>query len=261
MIASTRYTRASRDAQANRTGRLGCALVILLISSTACDEPTAPSSPRVDWWYVSVGTPTRWDGRYLLVVGEQGWVHVTCFRHDVGTRCRASIRSSDSRVVSVISTSDNATLMGRAAGRADINVTVEGRTESVPVEVITEPLRVDILKVTLVRPDLWCPACEAFWEGDGKLARLVVPLKGSIALTVSADRDGKPAIVPKTIESSAASVDAAEGCRPEELDPNCDVHSDVWISGVALGSATVTARAHGASTSFVVEVVPAETPG
>jgi Bacterial Ig-like domain (group 2) len=205
---------------------------------------------------MGVSTSEREPNRALMVVGEEGHARVDAYSEEgLGVTLRAgdvTYTSSSPAVVRITDLGTEARLEALAPGSARISATVGQVVDTAHIAVIAEPLPLDGLRVTLVEQWNDLPAES---DSSSSLRWIEVPIGQSGALTIVGLRGGVEVTLPWEITSSDSTVVlAAPNCRPRTIDPNCDVFSDAWLTGVAAGQATITTSARNVTSSFLAEV-------
>jgi hypothetical protein len=230
---------------------------------TACGSSHEPS--RVVTGLSLVVHSSEWEAdRNLMVVGENGSAGVQAYTRDgcfFGEPCEISVdvelRSSDPGVVSLLQervrTPGDVDLVAHAPGTATVTVTTDDLTKSKRVDVVTAPLPLDAIQVTL-GSDL-----PVQYDASYSVTWVEVPVGQFGALVFTGHRPGAYVWgIPYQISSSAAGVASVMlGCRPASVDPQCDTFSDAWIMGVAPGDAQITVSGRNISTSFTAHVIEA----
>ena len=227
----------------------------------ACDDSTIALGPEVTVTgvHMAVSTSETWGTRKLMIVGEEGsFVSVSCsYSHGRGGACdpEPSFVSSAPAIVSVHPSGARATLRAHAPGMAVITARVANITSNITIHVVSDPLPIDDLWVSLTQPAHWCPACQVSYDPTGRLETILMPISGALPFNMRATREGEHV----TLRSELASTDEgvaypSKDCRPRALDPDCGVHSPNWVSALSPGTATVSVTAVNLTVSFGVEV-------
>jgi len=240
-------------------------LALAAVILTGCGSSHEPSR-AVSELYLTVYSSEREDNRNLMVVGESGSARVVTDTRDgclIEAPCQITVdvelRSSAPDVVSLLQervrTPGDVALVAHAPGTATVTVTADGLTKSQRVDVVTAPLPLDAIQVTLTN---WNELPHQY-DASYSLTWVEVPVGQFGALVFTGRRNGAFVWgIPYQISSSAAGVASVMlGCRPPSVDPQCDTFSDAWIKGVAPGDATITVSGRNVSTSLTAHVVEA----
>lgn len=248
---------------------------VVLIGCGSSDGPSTPVS-RLSL----VVHSSEWEAdRNLVVVGEDASAEIETVTDEgclFGEFCPISadveLRSSDPTVISPLQQRVRApatvALVAHAPGTATVTVTTDGLTESKRIDVVSEPLPLDAIQVTLV--SVWNDL-PVQYDPSHTLTWVEVPTGQYAALEIRALRNGAEVFgVPIAISEYAPNVALTSvGCRAVRVDPQCDVYSDGWILGVTPGDAEITVAGRylcgttdpsctSTSTSFTAHVVESQ---
>jgi hypothetical protein len=184
-------------------------------------------------------------------VGEVGTAEASFYAGgDYIVGLDATIRSSDPSVVRV----SGGGLTAVRAGSATISAEGCGLTDQGSVAVSAAPLPIEALEV--FRISGW-PGT-ATNDSTGNLALLILPVGESSALGIQAIRDGEPVfgsgLRPTFASSNTAVAEGMANCRPPEVDPTCNVFSDGWITGRAVGTVEMRVTVRNITRTFQVQV-------
>jgi hypothetical protein len=207
----------------------------------------------------------EWEAdRSLVVVGENASAEIEtetdegCLS-DVPCPISADVelRSSDPDVLSPLQqrvrAPANVALVAHAPGTATVTVTTDGLTESRRVDVVTDPLPLDAIQVTLLSAWNDLPVQ---YDASNSLTWVEVPAGQYGALEIVSLRSGAEVFgIPISISSYPYVIaQATTGCRPVRVDPQCVHVGDAWIWGVTPGDAQITVSGRNISTSFTAHV-------
>jgi hypothetical protein len=215
------------------------------------DSCTSLLFGRVDDLSLELTTSERSASRNFMVVGEVGraWARFYAGGTSIGVP-DATFRSSDASVVRV--TSETLTAVG--AGSATILAEGCGLSDQVAVEVSAAPLPIDALRVN------WVPGWPGTATNDptGNLVLLALPVGESAPLVIQAIRHGEwvfgGALRPTLASSNTAVAEIMANCRPPEVDPDCGVYSDAWITGRGAGTVEMRVTVRNLTWSLQVQV-------
>ncbi len=231
---------ASYNAGARWPLLLGTALVV------ACRSGVEPQrEPTISSQYIWFDTPES-DALlgHVLVIGDSGTASALSYTNDcvLEGSCRATptleFRSSNPSVVVPAYWRGRGPVRFYAIAPGQARVTFGDST--VLVTVVKEPLPIDYIFIHSGFP--LDSVISEVGDSTGNLVQVVLPVHGYAAVWPSAQRSGRfVSISSWTFESSDSSVAwPSRYCRPESVDPRCEVASQYWITGLAAGTATVT---------------------
>jgi hypothetical protein len=239
-------------------------LALTAVLLTGCGSSNEPSSPVTQLSLVVHSAEWQSD-RNLVVVGENAFAEVKTATDEgclTGVPCTISadveLRSSHPAVVSPLEqrvrAPANVALVAHAPGTATVTATTNGLTESKRVDVVTAPLPLDAIEVTLVTAWNDLPTQ---YDASHSLTWVEIPVGQYGALEVAALRSGAEVFgIPISISfNSSVVAQATAGCRPVRIDPQCSVFSDGWVWGVTPGDAPITVSGRNISTSFTAHVI------
>jgi hypothetical protein len=184
----------------------------------------------------------------LMLVGKRGgadwlaytnecWLDAPC-----PAQVTAELRSSDSSVVTPAlqrGRGPQLFFFAMAPGQAYVKLSAQRFKDSILVTVVSEPLPLDDIYVNSGSPA--DSVLQLQRDSTGNLVGVVLPVRGYAAVWAQGRRAGYQVGMNWTVESSDSAVVAAtRNCRPATVDPQCNVVSAGWITGLTPGSATVT---------------------
>jgi hypothetical protein len=233
--------------------RIARALTAVMLAG--CGSSDGPSSAVTGLSLVVQSAESEAD-RSLVVVGENASAQIATetdqgclFVSPCPISADVELRSSDPDVLSLqqrVRAPATVALVAHAPGTATVTVTVDGHTESRRVDVITAPLPLDAIRVTLVTAWNDLPAQ---YDASGTLTSVELPRGQYAALEIVALRSGTVVFgVPIHVSPYASNppvTEATVNCRPTRVDIHCDVYSDVWIYGMAPGDDQITVWGRG----------------
>jgi hypothetical protein len=238
------------------------ALALTAVMLTGCGSSGEPS--RAVTRLSLVVHSSEWEAdRSLVVVGENASAEIETvteegclFEVPCPISADVELRSSDPDVLSLqqrVRAPANVALVAHAPGTVTLTVTTDGLTESKRVDVVTAPLPLDAIQVTLVTAWNDLPVQ---YDASHSLTWVEVPRGEYAALEIATLRSGAEVFgVPTSISFSPSAVaQATSNCRPVRADPQCQVYSDGWILGITPGDAQITVHGRNISTSFTAHV-------
>jgi hypothetical protein len=232
--------------------RIGLALTAVMLTGCASNEEPSRAVTRLSL----VVHSSEWEAdRNLVVVGESAAAEIETETDEgclVDVPCPISsdveVRSSDPDVVSPLQqrvrTPANVALVAHAPGTATVTVTTDGLTESRRVDVVTAPLVLDAIQVTLVTAWNDLPVQ---YNASHSLTWVEVPAGEYGALEIVALRSGAEVFgvsIYITVNPYLV-AQATTGCRPVRIDPDCLHVGDAWIWGETPGDAQITVWGRG----------------
>ena len=239
------------------------ALALTAVILTGCGSGGEPSS-GVTRLSLDVRS-SEWEAdRSLMVVGENASVQIGTETDEgclIEPPCSVSadveLRSSDPDVLSLhprVRAPANVPVVAHAPGTVTVTATADGLTESRRVDVVTAPLPLDAIRVTLVAAWNDLPV---EYDASNSLRSVEVPADDYGALEVVASRSGAIVFgIPISITSSNPLITLGSiDCRAARHDQQCGVHSDAWVFGVTPGDAQITISVRNTSTTFTAHVV------
>jgi hypothetical protein len=220
----------------------------------------------------------EWEAeRNLVVVGEDASAEIATVTEEgclfvvpCPISAEVEVRSSNPDVLSPqqqrVRAPATVALVAHAPGTATVTVTTDGLTQSKRVDVVTAPLPLDAIRVSVVTAWKDLPA---EYDASHNLTRVEVPRGEYAAFEVVALRSGVEVFGVPISSSSHPSMVALSsiGCRAVRSDPQCEVYSDAWVLGITPGDAQITvfgpyvcssadpASCTATSTSFTAHVV------
>lgn len=200
-----------------------------------------------------------------MLVGENGSAQVETYTRDncvvepvpCSNSADVEIRSSDPAVVSAsrqrVRSPTTVVLVANGPGTATLTATADGFTKSRRIDVVSAPLPLDAIRVTL-RPGIDLPAQ---YDPRGSLMALEATAGGTVELHLMALRGEVVVVSGLTVQvsSSAPEIVSLTDCSPSTTP--CEVKDRAGIMGVSAGDAEITVSARNVTTGFIVHVVPA----
>lgn len=232
------------------------------------DRPPTPRSYPDVQMYLSAFTPDGNATRYMLAVGDTGYVHPNA-SYGCGApfgypnlRCDINdgeivVRIADEQVATFLRIPDYSgrAFVAKAPGTIQISASVSGlvsTAERVVVDVVAVVPPVDSIRV---RRFAWDTSSNVVVDAAGNLLSATLPGGGgSVSTRVIAFRGGDSTVyLPVTTESSDPAVAemtifCSFGTR------GCHSSKHTRVKGVAPGAATVTVRGRNQQYSFLVTV-------
>ena len=242
------------------------ALALTAVLLTGCGSSNAPTN-AVSQLSLEVHS-SEWEAdRDLVVVGENAFAEIKTVTDEgclsdgpCAISADAELRSSNPDVVSLVErvrTPANVPLVAHAPGTATVTATTDGLTQSRRVDVVSSPLPLDAIRVTLVTAWNDLPVQ---YDASQSLTSVEIPVGEYGALEVVPLRGGAEVFgIPISISfNSSVVAQATAGCRPVRVDPQCSVFSDGWVWGVTPGDAPITVFGRNISTTFTAHVVESQ---
>jgi hypothetical protein len=242
----------------------GVVVGLLAGTFTGCGADFQPSE-RVSALDLHVFTE-EWEGeRSIMLLGEKGSAHVETYARDncvvepvpCPNSADVEIRSSDPAIVSAsrqrVRSPADVALVANGPGTATLTATADGFTKSRRIDVVSTPLPLDAMRVTL-RPGIDLPAqydlggsLTALEARAGETVELhLMPLRGEVVVVSG---------LSVQLSSSAPGIVSLADCSPSSTP--CEVKDRAGIVGVSAGDAEITVSARNVTTGFTVHVVRA----
>jgi hypothetical protein len=239
--------------------RLALAAVTLAGCGSSHDPPSAVTDLSL------VVHSAEWEAeRSLALVGEDVSAEITTATSEnclsdapCPLAAEVELRSSDPGVLMPLQqrvrTPATVALVANRPGTSTLTVTVEGKTQSTRVDVVSDPLPLDAVRVALITTFSDLPAQ---YDLSNSLTSVEVQAGEYGALEIVPLRAGTEVFgLPIAVTSDPYTVaKATTGCRPVRIDPGCLHVGDAWLWGETAGDALVTVSVRNISTGFTAHV-------